>query len=98
TFIGDGEIKARIKSIDNTNDWNKCGIMIRESLAPGSRHVFIALTSGNGIALQNRLQTDGISYHTGALGIAAPYWIKLTKKGSLYTAFISPDGNNWSQT
>ena len=98
TFVGDGEIKARVKSLDNTNEWNKCGIMIRESLAPGSKHVFIALTSGNGIAFQNRLQTDGTSnnVNTGP-GIIAPYWIKLSKKGSLYTAFTSANGNNWLQ-
>lgn len=99
TFVGDGEIKARVVSMDNSNEWNKCGIMFRESFAPGSRHAFMALTSKNGIAFQARTQTDGISVNvnTGAGTIVAPYWLKLIKQGSVYTAYGSPDGNNWAQ-
>ena len=97
TLTGDGEIIARVTGLDQSNPWNKCGIMIRESLSPGSRHAFIALTSGNGAAFQNRIVTNGISnsVNTGQ-GIKAPYWIRLEKKGSKYNAKISPDGSTWS--
>ena len=30
-------------------------------------------------------------------GIAAPYWVRLTRAGSTFTGFISPDGVNWTQ-
>ena len=97
TFVGDGKIIARVVSMDNSNPWNKCGIMFRESLAPGSKHLFVALTSGNGAAFQNRLATDGYSnnINTGP-GITAPYWIKLVKQATLYTAFISQNGIAWT--
>ena len=39
---GDGEIIARIQSLENTNPWAKAGVMIRESIEPGSRNVFMA--------------------------------------------------------
>jgi hypothetical protein len=99
TFVGDGEIKARVISMDNSNAWNKCGLMFRESFAPGSRHTFMALTSKNGIAFQARTQTDGasVNVNTGAGTIVSPYWLKLIKHGSVFTAYGSPDGNNWIQ-
>ncbi len=98
TLVGDGIITARVLTQDATNEWNKCGIMFRESLTPGSRNVFIALTSGNGAAFQNRLVTDDYSnnINTGA-GIQAPYWLRLVKNGSVYTAFISSDSIAWTQ-
>lgn len=98
TFVGDGEMEARVVSMDNTNDWNKVGIMFRESLAAGSRHVFIALTSANGVALQDRTQTDGFSdnANTGP-GITAPYWLKLEKQGIVYVASYSTDGKDWTR-
>ena len=99
TRVGDIEIKARVTTMDQTNEWNKCGIMVREVLTPGSKHAFIAITSGNGAAFQNRIETDGESnnVNTGP-DIKAPYWIKLVKKGSLYTAYSSADNITWVQT
>jgi hypothetical protein len=99
TFVGDGDFSARVLRLDHSNEWNKVGIMIRESLTPGSRHAFIALTSGNGIAFQNRLQSNDISYNssTGAGSFAAPYWLKLSKSGSVFTAYQSSDGATWTQ-
>lgn len=35
-ITGDGEIKARVTSLTNTNGWTKAGVMIRENLTAGS--------------------------------------------------------------
>lgn len=35
-MTGDGTIVARVASVQNTNQWTKAGVMIRESLAPGA--------------------------------------------------------------
>ncbi|HEY5746462.1 MAG TPA: discoidin domain-containing protein [Chryseolinea sp.] len=96
TLVGGGEITARITSLDQANAWNKCGIMFRESLTPGSRYAFIALTSGNGVTFQNRIVTDGVSNDENTVaGINAPVWVKLVKNGSVYTAYHSADGIGW---
>src|SRR4030042_229212 len=42
---GDGEIIARVRSNGSgSNTWAKGGVMIRETLAPGSKHLFIVVT------------------------------------------------------
>jgi hypothetical protein len=97
TLVGDGEIYARVIDQDATNEWNKVGIMVRESLTPGSRHAFIALTSGNGVAFQNRIVTGGYSNNYSVAGFKAPYWLKLKVSGMTYTGYASPDGINWTQ-
>lgn len=99
TFVGDGELIARIVTMDNSDPWNKAGLMFRESLDPGSRNAFVALTSVNGIAFQTRVQanTGTATVNDGAGEIRQPYWLKLVKKGSLYQAFTSADGNTWTQ-
>ena len=55
TLASDGEIMARVVTMDQSNPMNKSGIMIRESLTPSSRNVFLALTSGSGVTFQNRI-------------------------------------------
>lgn len=98
TITGDGEILARVVTMDNSHDWNKAGIMIRESLSPGSRHAMIFISSVNGAAYQYRVETDGISLEEKVVpGVTPPYWVKLKKSGSEYTAYLSPDGFTWEQ-
>src|SRR5215831_13547745 len=80
---GDGTIIARVVSQSPTDPWAKAGVMIRETLAANSRHAFMALTSGNGVAFQRRLATGGNSTGTTVAGPAAPYWVKLTRSGNI---------------
>ena len=96
TFIGDGVIIIRVTSLDKTNEWNKSGIMFRENLTPGSRHATLAITTDHGVIFQNRLQPNGNStgINTSA-GDKVPIWLKLSKQGSLFTAYRSVDGTNW---
>lgn len=94
---GNGSFVARVSSLDKSNAWNKCGIMIRESLDPGSKHAFIAVTSGNGIAFQYRQNSGGNSTNTNVTGFTVPYWIKLVKNGSSYSAYRSRDSISWAQ-
>ncbi len=97
TLAGDGQFDARVLSMDNSNVANKCGIMIRETLASGSKFVSIELTSGSGALFQSRSVTDGnATATTTAINIAPPYWVRLFKTGTVYSAQISPDGANYT--
>jgi len=91
-----GDIIARIKSVNYTDAWAKAGVMFRKNLDPGSPHIFMSITPGNGQAFQYRLLQDGDSYDTHNGAMTAPYWVKLSKKGDKYIGYTSPDGVSWT--
>jgi outer membrane protein assembly factor BamB len=95
TFTGDGQIIARVSTMDAKSHWAKSGVMFRESLEPTSRHALMALTIGNGAAFQRRVQTGGPSSHTPRNGVRAPFWVRLVRQGNTLTGFVSADGQNW---
>ncbi len=96
SMTGDGSIVARVASIDYTNSWAKAGVMIRESLDADARHAMAVVTAGNGVAFQRRTTPGGTSYHTAGAAVDAPYWVKLTRSGSTFTAYRSADGSTWA--
>ncbi|WP_082396047.1 fibronectin type III domain-containing protein [Olleya sp. ITB9] len=93
---GDGEIIAKIESVDNTNNWAKAGVMIRETLNQGSKHGMLVASYSEGIAFQRRTATGGVTTHTGAAG-SASLWLKLVRLGTTITAYQSINGNNWTK-
>jgi hypothetical protein len=98
-LTGDGEISARVLSNgEGSNSWAKGGVMIRESLAPNSKHMIMAMTGGDGggIAFQGRPVTGerSNSFH-GDVTASPPHWVKLTREGNTITAYHSADGETW---
>ena len=103
TLNGNGTMVARVDSIANSNAWAKGGVMIRQSIEPGSVHAFMAITpggsgAGNGASFQHRVTANAASTNndnTGAV-VAAPYWVKIERNGNTFTGAISPDGKTWT--
>jgi regulation of enolase protein 1 (concanavalin A-like superfamily) len=93
----DGEIRARIVSLGNTHQWAKAGVMIRETTAAGSRHVYMGTTPANGLEFVRREATGGTTTPVGIAG-GAPRWVRLTRVGNVFTAYQSTDGSAWTQT
>lgn len=92
---GDCEITAKICSIDYTDAWAKCGVMIRESMNSDSKHAFACVTAGNGMAFQRRCNTGGSSDHTS--GGSGYSWVKLKRSGNTFTCYKSKDGYSWTK-
>ena len=69
--------------------------MIRETLEPGSKHAFVCVTPDNGISFQRRPVAGQASANTDVAGLAAPYWVKLTRTANTFTAQHSADGATW---
>jgi hypothetical protein len=84
-------------SVQNTDPWAKAGVMIRETLDPGSRNAFACVTPGNGVASQARVDTDNASISDNQAGLTAPYWIKLERDvAGNFSVTHSTDGTSWS--
>jgi regulation of enolase protein 1 (concanavalin A-like superfamily) len=96
TLNGNGTLTARVSAEQNTNSWAKAGVMIRQSLSADSAHAFTVITPGNGAGFQRRTATGGDSAYTFGPSVAAPYWLRIARSGSTFTASISSDGANWS--
>jgi len=92
---GNGSIIVRVDSLARSDGWAKAGVMIRETLEPGSTNAYIAISPDNGVVFQHRPMTDGASAFTGTPGLIAPCWVKLTRTGDTFTAQQSEDGLTW---
>ena len=93
---GDATIIARVASVEYADQWTKAGVMIRESLTPGSAHAFMLVSPGKGLAFQRRPAAGGESVNTAGSLTTAPRWVKLTRTGDAFEAFESGDGANWT--
>ncbi len=96
-LTGAGSIVAKVDSVENTNDWAKAGVMIRETLDTDSAHAFACVTPANGVASQGRPDTGAASFNTNQTGVATPYWVKLERSISgMFTVSHSANGSTWS--
>jgi len=98
TLTGVGTIQAKVLSVDNTNSWAKAGVMIRESLDPGSLHASMVVTPANGVSFQRRPITDAVSTSANSttLAEAAPYWVKIERDmAGNFKAYSSANGSTW---
>ena len=95
-MTGDGEIRARVSGVQNTNAWAKAGVMMRQSLTANSPHAMMVVTPGNGASFQRRTSAGGGSKRTAGPGVTAPYWVRLTRVGNVFQGYTSADGVNWT--
>ncbi len=97
TLTGNGQIIAKVESLELTNSWAKSGVMIRETLNANSKYAFMALAAENGSCFQWRSSTGSSAQHTaGNTSARAPIWVKLTRSGNTFTGYASTNGVNWS--
>lgn len=92
---GDGSITARVESMIRSDGWAKAGVMIRESIHPGSKHAFVCMTPDYGPSFQQRPETGNVMSQVSVAGLVAPHWVKLTRTGNVFTAQQSADGVTW---
>ncbi len=95
-LTGDADLICRVVSQEDTADWAKAGIMIRETLAANSRHAMVVATPVGRVAFQRRSSTNGTTANNSVAG-QVPVWLRLVRTGNLFVAYSSPDGVAWSQ-
>jgi hypothetical protein len=97
-FTGGGSIIAKVESVENTHEFAKAGVMIRDTLDANSRYIAVFVTPENGVRFQYRSQTDSATDRFFEEGITAPQWVKLERTaGGLVRAYHSADGTTWAR-
>jgi regulation of enolase protein 1 (concanavalin A-like superfamily) len=91
----DGEIVARVATLEGPHTWTKAGVMMRQSLDAGSAHAFMLVSVNGGVAFQRRTVTGGQSTHTSGGAGKAPRWLRLRRTGQTIAAAVSTDGVTW---
>ncbi len=100
TLSGDGSIIARLESHPHIHNWGRVGVMIRESLDPGSAGVSLYDAGANGLRIGSRVLASAAANHTGGSTMGdqqEPVWLKLERSGENINAFYTPDlaTQNW---
>jgi regulation of enolase protein 1 (concanavalin A-like superfamily) len=95
-WSGDGTLTAHVAALTNKHPWAKAGVMIRESLAPESANAMMLLTAENVCGLQSRPTTGAPTEFIGGDWLNAPYWVRLTRTGNVFSGYVSPDGVTWT--
>ena len=99
TLTGDGDIRAQVTSQTNTGINAMAGVMIRSGSGAGALNALVALTPAKGFIFQSRATVSGT---TSVSGTAASYtapnnWVRLTRSGTLISAYISTSGTAWTE-
>ncbi len=98
---GDGTWSCQVNAqgSDPTDKGNAlAGILARDSGDPGAPEVAVLLTDGNGVTFRWR-KNQGEAAESWpmaiAIGVTAPLWLQLSKKGDNWTVAYSSDGKTW---
>ena len=97
-LTGASTIIAKVESVQNTQEYAKAGVMIRDTLDADSRYAGLFITPENGVRFQYRNTAGAVTDRQFTEGITAPYWIKLERtSGGLVRAYYSADGTTWER-
>ena len=95
-LAGDGVITARVRELGNALI-PRAGVMIRESLDPTARMVFLHLSPYT-VSLAYRVTPGSYAFnaYAGPPRPAPDNWLRLVRAGNTFTAYHSPNGVDWS--
>ncbi len=100
-FSGDGDLIARVASLVKPTGANAAyaGIMFRESLGANVRHATLLMGADGTVKFRRRTTVGGTTASDGnPIGTSfAPRYIKLSRRGNVFTAWVSVDGSQWTQ-
>jgi hypothetical protein len=91
-LAGDGSGSVHLVSMDLPNEWAKVGVMIRETLDGGSKHVMIAWTRDHGLQTAWREETGGGS-QSAETASAGMIYVKIERVGDTINTYFSPTGD-----
>ncbi len=101
TLTGDGEIVADVANLSLPAGavFTLGAVTFREKLTANSIHASMSITTQGKAKFRRRTTEGGTTYSDGPSSGTTypPRWLKLTREGDVFTAFLSTDGNTWTQ-
>jgi hypothetical protein len=96
-MTGDSDLRARITSLQNTSGSPCVGVMVRETLTPGSKYAFVGVLPDGSVRSQNRASTASGSSAVNSGSLAMPNaWARLVRSNNSVLAYKSSDGASWT--
>lgn len=97
-LAGDFEIIVRVADLADAERTARAGLMIRDSLAANSKHIFLGVNGGGDFRWVRRARTggDAVMKPVGS-GTIPKAWLRLVRKGGTITAFKSANGTDWTR-
>lgn len=73
--------------------------MFRESLAPDSVHATMMISTEGKAKFRRRTTAGVLTLSDGPVTGTTypPRWLRITRAGNVFTAYLSTDGANWTQ-
>lgn len=98
TITKDGEIIARVSQLNDTGENTRVGLMLRESLSPSARQVFMGVDAAGKYQFARRATIGGaIGVATRGADANRPIWLRLNRKDGMITGYKSNDGTIWTK-
>ncbi len=101
--VGDHTVDVEVTGMaNNTADWAKAGVMLRDSSAANSAMVNVATTPAHDVQFQWRTAAGAAAGNFTVAGVpmpaaSNPVWLRLVKSAGSYSAFYSLNGATWTQ-
>ena len=101
TLAGDGQIMARLLSLQGGDpQLAEAGVMIRQSLDPGSQQVSLSVNARTNVVFRRRLTANALGIQNTVPGgnylQGTNYlWLRLMRMGNTFVAHCSTNGLNW---
>ncbi|HEY2153308.1 MAG TPA: hypothetical protein VGH34_21050 [Vicinamibacterales bacterium] len=87
-MANDGQMQARVTSLENTSPLAKAGIMMRSSADPWSAHVLLDVKPDGGIEFMTRSTNGAETTFVAGVQRSFPVSLQLQRSGSSFTAYV----------
>ena len=95
-LTGDGSVVAHVTSQADTSTGAKAGPMFRASADPAAPEYSVLVSPGQGIKVQIRKTQGGNTTKLANPAGTTPAYLKITRSGNTFTAYLSADGVTWT--
>jgi autotransporter-associated beta strand protein len=95
---GTTSVTARVTAVNDPSGGAKVGITMRQNLTAGSVNVMMSMQGEATAKASWRTSSSGGTTWGTQFNGTPPQWLRLARSGSNFTAYYSPDGENWTAT